>query len=45
MSPNLQRSQTTSTGGKKGGLLGGLKRALGSGGLFLTRYGARTDRP
>lgn len=44
MSPNLQRSQTTSTGGKKGGLLGGLKRALGSGGLFLTRYGAQNGQ-
>lgn len=44
MSPNLQMSQTTSTGakgGKGGGLLGGLKRAMGGGGLFLTRYEAQ----
>ncbi len=45
MSPNLQMSQTTSTGGGKGGgLLGGLKRALGGGGLFLTRYGAQNGQ-
>lgn len=45
MSPNLQMSQTTSTGssagGKGHGLLGGLKRMLGGGGLFLTRYEAQ----
>ena len=40
MSPNLQMSQTTSAGGK-GGLLSGLKRALGGGGIFLTRYEAQ----
>ena len=41
MSTNLQMSQTTSTGGKGGGLMGGLKRALGGGGIFLTRYQAQ----
>lgn len=39
MSPNLQMSQTTSTGGRHG-LLAGLKRIAGGGGLFLTRYAA-----
>ena len=39
MSPNLQMSQTTSTGGKSG-LMAGLKRMAGGGGLFLTRYSA-----
>lgn len=37
MSANMAMSQTTSTGGH-GGLMGGLKRALGGGGIFLTRY-------
>lgn len=43
MSPNLQMSQSTGTGagGKGHGLLGGLKRALGGGGLFLTHYAAQ----
>ncbi|MGH9109201.1 MAG: AIM24 family protein [Acidimicrobiales bacterium] len=42
MTPNLQMSQTTSTGGGKGrSLLGGLKRAIGGGGIFLTRYAAQ----
>jgi uncharacterized protein (TIGR00266 family) len=40
MSPNMQMSQTTGTGGS-GGLMGGLKRVLGGGGLFLTRYQAQ----
>jgi uncharacterized protein (TIGR00266 family) len=40
MSPNLQMSQTTSAGGR-GGLMSGLKRVLGGGGLFLTRYEAQ----
>ncbi|MDA8398115.1 MAG: AIM24 family protein [Actinomycetota bacterium] len=39
MSPNLQMSQTTNTGGKSG-LMAGLKRVAGGGGLFLTRYSA-----
>jgi uncharacterized protein (TIGR00266 family) len=37
MSANMQMSQTTSTGGG-GGLMAGLKRAVGGGGIFLTRY-------
>lgn len=41
MSANLQMSQTTSTGGKGGKLLGGLKRAMGGAGVFLTRYEAQ----
>lgn len=41
MSPNLKMSQTTSTGGGRGGgLLSGLKRVVGGSGLFLTRYEA-----
>lgn len=40
MSANVQMSQTTSTGGQKG-LMGGLKRAMGGGGLFLTKYEAQ----
>ncbi|MCL6095308.1 MAG: AIM24 family protein [Actinobacteria bacterium] len=39
MSPNLEMSQTTGTGGKHG-LMAGLKRLAGGGGLFLTRYRA-----
>jgi uncharacterized protein (TIGR00266 family) len=45
MSPNVQMSQTTSSGGAGGGgLMGGLKRALGGGGLFLTRYRAQSGQ-
>lgn len=40
MTANVQLSQTTSAGGQKG-LLGGLKRAIGGGGLFLTRFEAQ----
>lgn len=40
MSANVQMSQTTSTGGQKG-LMSGLKRAIGGGGLFLTKYEAQ----
>src|SRR4051812_32619397 len=40
MSPNIQMSQTTGAGAS-GGLMGGLKRALGGGSLFLTRYQAQ----
>jgi uncharacterized protein (TIGR00266 family) len=36
MTPNIQLSQSASGGGH--GLLGGLKRMAGGGGLFLTRY-------
>jgi uncharacterized protein (TIGR00266 family) len=39
MSTNVQMSQTTSAGGSKG-IMGGLKRAVGGGGLFLTKYEA-----
>ena len=39
MSPTLQMSQTTGTGGQHG-LMAGLKRMAGGGGLFLTRYAA-----
>ncbi len=39
MSTNVQMSQTTSTGGGKG-IMSGLKRAVGGGGLFLTKYEA-----
>ena len=38
MTPSIQMSQTTSTGGGGGGFMQGLKRVVGSGGLFLTRY-------
>ncbi|MFE9429196.1 TIGR00266 family protein [Kitasatospora sp. NPDC006697] len=42
MTANIQMSQTTNTGGPRGGgLLGTLKRAVGGGGLFLTRYQAQ----
>src|SRR5580692_5098901 len=40
MTPNVQMAQTTSTGGSGGGLMAGLKRVIGGGGLFLTRYEA-----
>jgi uncharacterized protein (TIGR00266 family) len=40
MSPNIQMSQTTGRGGS-GGLMGGLKRVLGGGSLFMTRYQAQ----
>jgi uncharacterized protein (AIM24 family) len=40
MSPNVQLTQTTSTGGQKG-IMSGLKRAVGGGGLFLTKYEAQ----
>jgi uncharacterized protein (TIGR00266 family) len=40
MSPNMQLNQTTSTGGQKG-IMSGLKRAIGGGGLFLTKYEAQ----
>jgi uncharacterized protein (TIGR00266 family) len=39
MSPNVQMSQTTGVGGS-GGLMKGLKRALGGGGFLMTRYQA-----
>ncbi len=39
MTPNLQMSQTTGTAGGHG-LMAGLKRMAGGGGLFLTRYQA-----
>ena len=40
MSANVQLTQTTATGGQKG-LMSGLKRAVGGGGLFLTKYEAQ----
>ena len=40
MTQNVQMSQTTNTGGRGGGLMAGLKRVMGGGGLFLTRYQA-----
>src|SRR5450631_2913555 len=40
MSPNVQLTQTTSTGGQKG-IMSGLKRAVGGGSLFLTKYEAQ----
>jgi uncharacterized protein (AIM24 family) len=40
MSANVQMSQTTNTGGQGGGFLAGVKRAIGGGGFFLTRYAA-----
>lgn len=39
MTPSVEMSQTTSTGGGKG-LMSGLKRVAGGGGIFLTRYRA-----
>jgi uncharacterized protein (TIGR00266 family) len=38
MTTSIQMSQTMSTGGGSGGLMGGLKRMVGGGGLFLTKY-------
>jgi uncharacterized protein (AIM24 family) len=38
MTPNIQMSQTTNTGGGGGGFMQGLKRVVGGGGLFLTRF-------
>ena len=39
MTPSIQMSQTTSTGGPGGGgFMQGLKRMMGGGGLFLTRF-------
>lgn len=40
MSPNVQMSQTTSAGGSGGGFMSSLKRAVGGGGIFLTRFEA-----
>ncbi len=40
MSANVQLTQTTNTGGQKG-LMSGLKRAVGGGGIFLTKYEAQ----
>jgi uncharacterized protein (AIM24 family) len=40
MSANVQLTQSTNTGGQKG-LMSGLRRAIGGGGLFLTRYEAQ----
>ncbi len=40
MTTNVQLTQTTSTGGQKG-IMSGLKRAVGGGGLFLTKYEAQ----
>ncbi|MFJ4190515.1 hypothetical protein [Kitasatospora sp. NPDC089509] len=37
MSPTIQMSQSTNAGGGRGGLMNTLKRAVGGGGLFLTR--------
>jgi uncharacterized protein (AIM24 family) len=39
MSPSMQMTQKTSTGGK-GGLLAGLKRVAGGASIFLTEYSA-----
>ena len=38
MHGSVQMSQTTNAGGGGGGFMRGLKRVLGGGGLFLTRY-------
>jgi uncharacterized protein (AIM24 family) len=38
MTPGIQMSQKTNTGGGGGGFMQGLKRVVGGGGLFLTRY-------
>ncbi len=40
MTANVQLSQSMSTGGQKG-LMSGLKRAVGGGGIFLTKYEAQ----
>jgi uncharacterized protein (TIGR00266 family) len=39
MTPNVEMTQSTSTGGQKG-LMSGFKRVVGGGGIFLTRYQA-----
>lgn len=44
MTPNLEMSQTMSTGSSGGGLMASLKRLAGGGGLFLTRYRATSGR-
>ena len=38
MTDSITMSQTTNTGGGGGGFMQGLKRVVGGGGLFLTRY-------
>ncbi|HEY1617707.1 MAG TPA: AIM24 family protein [Streptosporangiaceae bacterium] len=38
MTPSIQMSQTMNTGGGGGGFRQGLKRVMGGGGLFLTKY-------
>jgi uncharacterized protein (TIGR00266 family) len=38
MTESIQMSQTMNTGGGGGGFMQGLKRVVGGGGLFLTRY-------
>lgn len=38
MTPSIQMSQTMNTGGGGGGFMKGLKRVMGGGGLFLTKY-------
>ncbi len=38
MTASIQMSQTTNTGSGGSGFMGGLKRMVGGGGLFLTRY-------
>jgi uncharacterized protein (AIM24 family) len=38
MTAGIQMSQTTNTGGGGGGFMQGLKRVVGGGGIFLTRY-------
>ena len=43
MTPNVEMSQTTNTGGTKG-IMAGLKRMAGGGGLFLTRYRANSGQ-
>ncbi len=40
MSANVQLTQTTNAGGQKG-IMSGLKRAVGGGGIFLTKYEAQ----
>ncbi len=40
MSSNVQLTQTTNAGGQKG-IMSGLKRAVGGGGIFLTKYEAQ----
>jgi uncharacterized protein (AIM24 family) len=40
MTPNIRMSQSMGGSGTGGGLLGGLKRVMGGGGLFVTRYEA-----